>query len=145
MQSILLALARFIINSFGVGVNIILKIKNLKLTESFKLFIKEKIGGLKKLLKHFNKDATDNRRDTLEASVEVEKETKHHKKGDLFKAKAKINVPGKSFMAKAHGNDLAKAVTAVKDELESEIKKYKTKTIELPRRKYRKLKRFFKL
>ena len=124
--------------------NIILKIKNLKLTESFKIFIKDKIGGVKKFLKSFNKGKTDSQKDALEVFVEVEKETKHHRKGDVFKAEAKINIPGKSFMAKAHGDDLGEAVTEVRDELEREIKKYKTKTIELPRRKERKQKRFFK-
>jgi len=125
-------------------VNIIIKIKNLKLTESFKGFIKNKIGGIQKFLKYFNKNTTDNQKDVLEAFVEVEKETKHHRKGDIFKAEAKINVPGKSFMAKAHGDDLGEAVTEVRDELEREIREYKTKTIELPRRKERKQKRFFK-
>jgi len=118
-------------------VNIILKIKNLKLTESFIVFIKNKIGGIKKLLKGFNKD---NQKDVSEAFVEVEKETRHHKKGDIYRAEAKINLPGKSFVARAHGEDLGRAVVEVKDELEREIKKYKNKKIEIPLRKFRKTK-----
>ena len=124
--------------------NIIIKFKNLKITESFKRFIEEKIGGVKKFLKSFSKNTTADQEDSLEAFVEIEKETKHHRKGDVFKAEAKINLPGKSFMAKAHGDDLARTVTEVRDELEDEIRKYKTKVIEAPRRKERKLKKFFK-
>lgn len=124
--------------------NIILKIKNLKLTESFVKFIKDKIGGTKKFLKSFNKGGANNQ-DNFEAFVEVEKETsQHHKKGDIYKAEAKINLPGKSFVAKAHGEDLGRAVVEVRDELEREIKKYKTKKVELPRRLSRKAKdKFF--
>src|SRR5205809_278822 len=97
-----------------------LRIKNLKITESFKKFIKDKIRSINKFLKIFNKN---NQEESLEAFVEVEKETNHHRKGDIFKAEAKINLPGKSFMARAHGEDLGKAVTEVRDELKREIRK----------------------
>ncbi len=119
--------------------NIIVKIKNLKLTESLRSFIENKIGGIKKFLKSFTKSSGQN--DSLEAFVEVEKETMHHRKGDVFKAETKVNLPGKSFVAQAHGDDLKRAVVEVRDELKREIGKYKTKTIDSPRRKYRKNKR----
>mgnify|MGYP001584407337 FL=1 len=124
--------------------NIILKIKNLKLTESFKTFIKEKIGGILKLLKGFNKNKTNNQQDATEIFVEVEKETTHHKKGSIFKAEAKVNLPGRSFIAEAHGDDLGRAVTEVRDGLERKIRKYKTRTVDMPRRKERRRKGLFK-
>jgi len=110
---------------------IIIKTRNLDLTESLEKFIQTKIGKLEKFAKALAKG-------TMDIFVEVEKETKHHRKGDVFMAEALIHLPGKSLVAKSHGEDLFKAIIDVKDEMEIEIKKHKLKTIELPRRKIRK-------
>lgn len=123
--------------------NIIIKTKNLDLTDSLVRLINRKIGSLKKFIKIFKDDNLPVKKGkTLsEVFVEVEKETKHHRKGDIFRAETTIHLPGKSLVAKSHGENLSKAITDVKEELKREIRKYKTKTIELPRRKYRKIKR----
>jgi len=113
---------------------IIIKTKNLEPTDSLRDLINKKINGLGKFVKIFKEDFK-------EIFVEVEKETRHHKKGNIFFAELIISLPGKKLFAKAHGENLSKAITEVKDEMEREIKKYKTKTIELPRRKYRKIKK----
>lgn len=110
---------------------IIIKTKNFELTGFLEKFINEKIGKLEKFAKTLG-------RDSMEVFVEVEKETNHHKKGDLFIANLQIHLPGKMLMAKAHGEDLQKAIIDAKDELEIEIKKHKLKVIEGPRRKMRK-------
>ncbi|OGZ65365.1 MAG: ribosomal subunit interface protein [Candidatus Staskawiczbacteria bacterium RIFCSPHIGHO2_02_FULL_43_16] len=110
---------------------IIIKTKNFELTGFLERFINDKIGKLEKFAKTLGKDS-------MEIFVEVEKETNHHRKGDLFIAHLQIQLPGKNLMAKAHGEDLQKAIIDAKDELEIEIKKHKLKVIELPRRKIRK-------
>ena len=102
--------------------NIIIKTKNLELTDSLRAYNNKRIDGLKKFI------------DVSEDSLEIQKETNHHRKGDIFKAEAAIAVPGKMLVAQAQGDDLGKAVTKVRDELKQEIKKYKVKKIELPRR-----------
>lgn len=73
--------------------------------------------------------------------VEVERETTHHRKGNVFRAEAKIYLPGKSLFAKAKGDDLIKIISEVRDELESEIRKYRTRIIDFPRRQSKKLNR----
>ena len=73
-----------------------------------------------------------------EVFVEVERETKHHKKGDIFRAEVIVLLPGRKLAAKSHGQNLKRVIIKVRDEIKREIIKYKTKTIELPRRKYRK-------
>ncbi|MSU54456.1 MAG: ribosome-associated translation inhibitor RaiA [Candidatus Staskawiczbacteria bacterium] len=108
--------------------NIIIKAKNFELTEYLEKFTNDKVGKLEKFLAG----------KVQEICIEIEKETNHHKKGDLFIASIQIDLPGKSLMAKAHGEDLLAAIIDAKDEMEIEIKKYKTKTIETPRRKIRK-------
>ncbi len=111
--------------------NIIIKTKNFELTGYWEKIINEKVGKLEKFAKTLKKDS-------MEVFVEVEKETNHHRKGDLFIANIQVPLPGKMLMAISHGEDLNKAIIEAKDELEIEIKKYKLKTIELPRRKIRK-------
>lgn len=117
--------------------NLIIKTKNLELTDRLQKVIYDKIGRVKKFLKNF-KRGQDMVFDTF---IDVERETKHHKKGDVFFTEVKIVLLGKNIVAKAHGENLIKTISDVKNELESEIKKYKTKVIELPRRTYRKAKR----
>ena len=108
--------------------NIIIKTKNIELTESLEKFVNEKVGKLEKFL-HV---------DSQDVFVEIEKETNHHRKGDVFCAEIIIQMPGTKLTARSHGEDLMKAVMDAKDEMEIEIKKHKTKTIEAPRRKIRK-------
>ena len=117
---------------------ITIKAKNLELTEELQNFIEEKIGSLKKFVKILKEERGEGK--TLaEAFVEVEKETRHHKKGKIFKAEAQISLPGKILMAQARGEDLYSAVVKLKDELQQEIKKYKLKNRELNIRKQRKI------
>ncbi|MEK7663894.1 MAG: ribosome-associated translation inhibitor RaiA [Patescibacteria group bacterium] len=113
--------------------NIIIKTKNLELTDSLENLINKKMVSLKKLVK--------NLQESSELLFEVEKETKHHRKGDIFKSEAMINLPGTNLVARSHGENLGRVITKVKSEMEREIRKYKSKTVELPRRKYRKTKR----
>lgn len=108
--------------------NIIIKTKNLDLTNSLRAYINKRIDGLEKFIKDFP-----------EVFIEVEKETLHHKKGQIFKTEATIHLPKKSLIAQARGDDLGKTVTQVRDELKQEMRKYKLKAIELPRRKAKKL------
>lgn len=110
---------------------IIIKTKNVQLTESLENLINKKMEGLKKFTKILKSEST-------EVFVEIEKETKHHRKGDIFKAEAMVQLPGKNLVARAHGEDLGKAIVEVRAELEREIRKYKNKMIEIPRRQARK-------
>lgn len=73
--------------------------------------------------------------ESAELLVEVEKENRHHRKGDVFRAEALIHLPGRKLVAKSHGENLSTIITAVRDELKREIGKYKTKVIDVPRRK----------
>jgi ribosomal subunit interface protein len=112
-------------------VNIIIKTKNLELNDRLNSMIKSKIGGLEKFIKVLKEDFK-------EVFVEIEKETKHHNKGDIFKAEAIIHLPRKKLVARSKKDDLIKAIMDVQKELELEIRKYKTKLIETPRRQAKK-------
>jgi ribosomal subunit interface protein len=118
---------------------IIITVKNLELTEAFEDFVKEKIGGLKKFIGFLKTENNFVRgKDAVEFLIEIEKETKHHRKGPIFQVRVKANLPGKTLIAISKNDDLSRAVIEVKDDLQQEIKKYKLKKTELAIRKQRK-------
>jgi ribosomal subunit interface protein len=103
---------------------IIIKTKNLKLTEELRNFVEKKIGKSKKFIYVLKEDS--NMGKTLaEVFVELEKETNHHRKGDVFSVKAYVNFPGREIIAQAKGDDLTKIILEAADEFQEEIKKYK--------------------
>ena len=118
---------------------IISKSKNLELSPALQNFIDEKIGSLKKFIDILKRE--DEIGKTLaEVFVEVEKETKHHNKGEIFSCKLEVLLPGKSLSTKESSEDLYKAIVAAKKGMEEEIKRYKFKNIEKDRRLQRKAK-----
>lgn len=121
---------------------IIIRAKNLEFTGQLESFVNKKIGALSKFLKAFQRSELPvaHGKDLFETFVKIGKETAHHKKGYVFKAEAKIYVPGRTLFAERKGDDLLKTIDDVRDELEMEIKRYKTKIVESPRRKAKKSK-----
>lgn len=108
-----------------------LKAKNFSLTPSIEAYLKEKINSLDKFL------SLD---DSICADIELAKTTKHHQKGEIFRAEVNLKVPGRLIRAAAEEWDLRVAIDAVKDNLQREIKSNKEKNISL----YKKGARLFK-
>lgn len=119
---------------------IIIKTKNLEITPALDSFINKKIGGLRKFLGSFENHRLPmaEGRNLFDTFVEVGKENMHHRKGDVFAAEAKIYLPGKNLFAKTHGEDMIKIINELRDEMEAEIRRYKSKIVEFPRRKAKK-------
>jgi len=118
---------------------IIIKTKSIELTEDLKSFIEKKIGSIKKFIDTLKRE--DEIGKTLaEVFVEVEKETEHHKKGDIFLVKSRIYLPGREIVSVARADDLFKAIIKAKDEMKMEVEKYKFKKVDKNRRRQRKLK-----
>jgi ribosomal subunit interface protein len=120
--------------------NIIIKAKNLDLTEELQGFVENKIGSIKKFIDILKQDTPKKLKTLAEIFVELEKETEHHKKGKIFIVKTQVNLPGKSLTAWSKADDLFKAIIGAKDELKKEIEKYKFKNIDKNRRQQRKSK-----
>jgi len=118
----------------------IITAKNLELTPAIQKFVESKFDVLKKFINILKRE--DEIGKTLaEVFVEVEKETKHHNKGEIFLAKARVSLPGRSLMVSSNADDLYKAIVSAKDELKIEIEKYKFKKIDKARRQQRRAKR----
>jgi ribosomal subunit interface protein len=119
---------------------ITIKTKNIELTPAIESFINKKIGSLKKFIGSFENHELPitGERGLFDAFVEIGKGSNHHRKGDVFKAEVKIYAPGKNLFAECSGEDLLKCISELRDEMESEIRKYKSKIVEFPRRQAKK-------
>ncbi|MDD2913578.1 MAG: ribosome-associated translation inhibitor RaiA [Candidatus Paceibacterota bacterium] len=122
---------------------ITIKPKDIKVTKEIEKHIEEKADSLEKFI---NLSAGEKERKTLkEIIVEIERETKHHEKGPVFRAKMQMHLPGKFIYAESVSENLNLSINEVKDEIEKEIKKYKTRKISLRRKNERNLKEKIKL
>lgn len=119
---------------------IIITTKNIELTDGLKSFVEKKIGSIKKFINILKQDTPQGLKTLAEVFVEVEKETEHHKKGKIFLVKTQVILPGRSLMSQYRADDLFKAVVGAKNELKTEIEKYKIKISDRNRREQRRAK-----
>ena len=106
---------------------ITIKSKNLEITPSITALIQKGMNGIKNMINAVQESAV--------LFIEVEKDNGHHRKGDIFLAEVMVELPSKKLIAQSRGESLQSAITEVKAELKRELSKYKTKTVEYPRRK----------
>lgn len=90
-------------------------------TPPFEAYIKDKLSSLEKLITHFEENGE------VEIWLEVVRTTKHHGKGDVFRAAADLRMPKKILRAEEYADDARKAVLIMKDTLRGEIEKYKAR------------------
>jgi len=129
---------------------IVIKTTNLRLNQELRNYIKEKIGSLEKFAKLFQNKNYFNHffkkgKPRVEVWLEIGKTTRHHQKGDIFRAEAQMRLPGKSLRAESKREDLKLAITEIKDELQRELKKYKGKAEAITKRKTRVFKKSLSL
>ena len=98
---------------------ITIKGTNIELSDSVYQYINDKIGGLDRFVKNVS---------PAECWVEVERTTKHHRSGDIFRAEIQIKLPG-SYGIRAESTqwDLHQAIDEAKDKMQQRLKKYKGK------------------
>ena len=119
---------------------IIIKGTKIKLTQSLKDFIEEKIRDLEKFFKFKVKEDFE-----IKAFVEIGKSSKHHRRGDIFYAECQILLPGKGVRSVAEREDLKLAICEVKDELQRQLRKYKKAQMQKIVRGKRRIKKDLKL
>jgi len=93
---------------------IIITTKNLDLTPSLNVLVNQKVEKLRKFINVLKEKLPEKGKSLAEVFVEIEKVSKHHKKGDVFKTEIIIVLPGKKLV--------------------SEFKKYKSRSAELVRK-----------
>ena len=97
-------------------------------TPSLKEFVEKKLGSLERFVRRFDEEGS------VELRVEVAKTTRHHRKGEVFRAEANLKLPNALLRAEERAEDLRVAVDRLRHTLELEIHKYKTKFVGNPRR-----------
>ena len=108
---------------------------NLELTAETLDYCREKLGGLEKFL------AGD---DSAFMEVELGKTTRHHKQGEVFRAEVNFHTVAHRFRSEAVAEDLYAAIDEVKDELLTEVKRYRKRQGTLLRRGGRLVKNFLR-
>ncbi|MBI4812401.1 ribosome-associated translation inhibitor RaiA [Candidatus Falkowbacteria bacterium] len=96
--------------------NLRIKATKIKLTPQIKDYVQKKMDMLEKYLGDFP---------VIHADFEVEMTTKHHQKGDIFRAEANMNLAGHFMRVEKTEKDLYKAIDKVKDHLKDMIVEYK--------------------
>ena len=115
-----------------------IRTKNLSLSPNLKDYTDEKISKeLEKLL--------INERPPIEASIELERTTNHHQKGNIYRAEIQVSLHGHKVISEALGESIEQAIDQVKDELEREIKKHRGKEKDIGIKRSRFLKKLFHL
>lgn len=66
-------------------------------------------------------------REPRDCAIELGMTTKHHRKGDLFRAEANLRLPTGQIRAEATAETLYAAIDALRDELERKINSLKDK------------------
>lgn len=123
-----------------------IKTTNISLDEPLRIWTEEKFSELEKFLGNFSqKDSLEKGHKTKgEIWVEIGKISRHHLKGDVFKAEGQIYLPNKSLRAEQLDEDLRTAIVLARDELANEIKKYRGKRISRARGWARKTKEWLR-
>src|SRR3972149_4114320 len=89
--------------------------KRLEITPPLRAYAQKKFQALSRLLKKEN----------ASLEIEIERETRHHKKGPVFFAKATLGVGAKSpIFAEAESYDARSAIDIARDILLTEFRKF---------------------
>lgn len=69
--------------------------------------------------------------------IEIEKETRHHQKGRIWRAEVNLSLPKAFLRAEAEAEDIRSSIDMVQAELSAELRKYKEKRADKNRRRQR--------
>jgi ribosomal subunit interface protein len=94
-----------------------LKAKVISLTPAIRAAVEKAMVSLDAKVKRFG--------ESVDGEVEVGKVTRHHKKGDFFRAEIHVRLPGKLVYAASENDDLYVSINAARKEAEKQIASYK--------------------
>lgn len=103
-----------------------IKATSIELTPAISNYVNKKISSISKYIDESNKDVV--------AQVEVGKNTRHHKSGNIFRAEVHITGSGLDLYAVSEVGDLYAAIDIVKDEIVRNAVQSKNKRKTLARR-----------
>lgn len=109
-----------------------IKATNLTLTPELRAYVERRFISLAGLI--------DFHEPTLKVQVEVARTTRHHGKGDIFRAEFNVRRGGGDFRAVAEAPHIHAAIDDARDELETSIGRAKGRRLAFLRRSHRVMK-----
>ncbi len=103
--------------------------KNLELTPSIEVFVERKMATLAKLFKLDDQ--------LPEARVEIGRPSAHHQKGLVYYAEINLKIGSRLLRATVKHTDLRTAIDFARDEIERQVKKFKSKRRDTSRKSRR--------
>ena len=98
---------------------------NLKLTQAIKDYAQAKVDKLEKFLGPIK---------IINADLELELTSKHHNKGEIFRAEINLELPYELLRIEKTEKDLYKAIDKIESHMAMLLKKYKEKRIDKRKR-----------
>ncbi len=90
------------------------------LTPTLRAHIENKIGGIEKFLRKFDKSS-------IHARVRLERLTQRHRHGNVFHAQINLHAPGMTLLAEHNDENIWKAIREARRKLKREIRKNKVR------------------
>jgi ribosomal subunit interface protein len=113
-----------------------LKTTNIILTPDINSYLNKKLDSLRKFI-NLNDDA-------VKCDVEIGKTTRHHQRGDIFRAEINIFVGKESFRAESESESIYGAIDLVKDEILHALRSKKERQKNIIRRTGERVKKFLR-
>lgn len=117
-------------------VNFHIKTKNMDLTPDVSAQVHEKLSVVEKFLSPVGDQQ-------ILAEVEVGLDSKHHQKGDVYRAEANVSVDGAVYRAAVKAETITAALDNLKDEISKVIRRSQSKKDALYKRGGRMIKKLF--
>lgn len=123
---------------------LVVKTTGFSLTHALAAYVEQKFSTLPKLTARFAQRSIGEggKHDPAIARVELGRTTRHHRRGDVYRAEITLQiVGGKSFRAEAEAGDIRSAIDMVRDEVLGELRRFKERSATAVRGGQRELKR----
>lgn len=92
--------------------------KNIDISDTIRSYVENKIGVVSKLTEKF---------EPCDLRVEVGKNSKHHKKGEVFLAELTLSIPGTVLRSEVRKDELYAAIDVSINDLRRQVSRYKKK------------------
>ena len=91
---------------------------NIELSDTIESYVEEKLKAVAKLTEKF---------EPCDIRIDVGRTSKHHRKGEVFRAEFNLTIPGVMLRSEAIKDDMYAAIDVAVNELRRQVKKYKDK------------------
>src|SRR3989338_5747545 len=118
--------------------NIIVRANNLEITPALRDYLDKRLGSLSKLVHSGHNE-------NIETRVELGRSSAHHRKGEVYFAEINLRLGKNLLRARQESISIYSAIDEAKDELRTELLKFKGKRETILRRGARSVGKLFRL